>query len=122
MSAVLRATIGRHQKRHGRTCSGHPDLFAPHCLRNRDARVKPAHDGRENLNAMNLRSGDEVRRKPVADHVGGHLDGAVFRIAPRALAGEALLRARNVVVDVDEGDVVEHHLAGRKLDQLVSSR
>src|SRR4029077_20829112 len=45
---------------------------------------------------------------------------ARFRIAPRALAGETLLRARNVVVNVNKGHVVEHDLAGRKLNQLVT--
>ena len=70
--------------------------------------------------SMKLGSGDEVGRKPVADDVGGHLDGAVFRIAPRALAGETLLRAWNVLVNMDKGRVVEHHLAGPKLNQLIA--
>ena len=41
--------------------------------------------------SMSLSPGDEVRRKPVADGVGGHLNGAIFRIASCALAGEPLL-------------------------------
>ena len=61
-----------------------------------------AHDGRETQ--CDLGAGNEIRGKPVADHIGCPLDGAIFGIAARALAGKALLRARNVIVDVDVAD------------------
>src|SRR5262249_10576504 len=118
MSAVLRAAMGRSSK-------GWLHWVKPY-------RHIPAKAGTQDCSKVRtgfthsqewaefLRPGDEVRRKPVADHVSGHLDGAVFRIAPRALTGETLLRARNVVINVDIGDVVEHHLAGRKLNELIA--
>jgi hypothetical protein len=89
-----------------------------HCLRNRDARVKPAHDAgcrllwhdlfRKPLTTPHqvqgglfrdhaLGAGDEIRRPPVPDRLGDDLHRVVFGVALRALLGEPLLRSWNVI-------------------------
>ncbi len=41
-------------------------------------------------------AGDEERRQPVLYIIRNHVDGAIFRIEPGPLLGEALLRSGNV--------------------------
>src|ERR1700720_2446019 len=66
-----------------------------------------------------LGAGDEVRRQPVPDGVGDDLGGAVFGIALRALLGEALRRAGNIVIDMGKGLVGQDDFAGCDFDELI---
>jgi hypothetical protein len=62
-------------------------------------------------------AGDEVRGEAVADGFGDHLDRMVLCVAAGALSGETLLRARDVVIDMRDREIVDDDLTGRELDQ-----
>jgi hypothetical protein len=47
------------------------------------------------------------------------LDGAILRIALRALLGKTLLRTGSVGIDMRETRVFEHNLASRNFDELI---
>jgi hypothetical protein len=63
--------------------------------------------------------GDEIRRQPVADRVGGNPDGLVLGVPQRALTGETLVHAGNIVLDMGGRAVGQHDFAGRDFHELV---
>ena len=64
-------------------------------------------------------AGDEVRSQPVPDGLGDDLGRLVLGVALRALLGEPLFAAGDVVVDVGDGRIGDDDLAGGDLDQVV---
>src|SRR5215831_18588677 len=72
------------------------------------------------VSILDLGTGDEIRSKPVADRFGGDLGGAISRIVPGALLGEALLRPGYIVANVGRRAVVDHNFAGLDFNQLIS--
>jgi hypothetical protein len=64
-------------------------------------------------------SGDEIRREPVADRLGGDLHGLVFRVVGGAPGGETLLRAGHIVADMRERAVAQYDFAGCNFHELV---
>ena len=70
-----------------------------------------------------LGSRDEIRSEPRADIFGDHFGGAVLGVAQTALAGEALLLARNVVGHAREGLTFnDNFLPVARFDQCIGAR